>query len=828
MGGAGEAWGPEGDEAGAWEPGGRDADDAWGPGVDGGAWGLGVDGGAGFAREQGGAVEAEGAGGVAAWEVLVAHPEPGPARLAAAALEAAGMRARLAHSATAALRAVAARPPDLLLLAPALPPHRGSPLLALLAAHPLRARMAILALDAHEPPDGADDALPPLASPQALRARAAALLRARAAERAARSLLLAHADAQHALRAAARRLAACPSTQAAAAAAADLARAFGLDRAALALYDPHARSLRLAAHAGPGPARPAPHGHPAAPLALLRDLPAHRLLFGEGRPWLHLPPAPHAPPYFRPYLDGPPHEALLLALRGPDGPLGLLVADNLPSRRPLTPQHAQALAALAALAAPALLRTRRAEALATRAAHAQALAQAAAALADARHPAAALPGALAALAHLLPAQHAALLRYEEGWAIAEASWGEPPLPSGTRLFPIGGPQRHWAPSEGERPHYLPDTTLAIEWRDVGPWVGERQLRSVVAVPMLSGETLVGSLIVASLEPHAYTEEQLEVVAMFAERIDMALRKARLREAERERLRAAEELVQMRNDFVASVSHELRTPLTAILGFTEILQERWGEIDERTRLEWIEKIAHAAGRQRKLVEDLLLMTRVERGDLSFARGPISLQLLARRAAEEIQGIYKDQRIDLVGLDDVVVMVDRDRALQIIAILADNAAKYSPEGSPIIMWWGVEDDLATLRVLDRGAGIPAQGWGILFSRFGRLAQSPIREGRVGTGLGLYLGRSMAEAMGGTLELETTGPEGSTFRLALPLAPGTRAEPTTADGQSHLATPQADERSPEPGLARSVASMQATKALTERGDDHLVGNLPAGVAR
>ena len=511
------------DAVGEWG-GAGDADDAWGLAA-GGAWGLGVDGGAGFAREQGGAVEAEGAGGVAAWEVLVAHPEPGPARLAAAALEAAGMRARLAHSATAALRAVAARPPDLLLLAPALPPHRGSPLLALLAAHPLRARMAILALDAHEPPDGADDALPPLASPQALRARAAALLRARAAERAARSLLLAHADAQHALRAAARRLAACPSTQAAAAAAADLARAFGLDRAALALYDPHARSLRLAAHAGPGPARPAPHGHPAAPLALLRDLPAHRLLFGEGRPWLHLPPAPHAPPYFRPYLDGPPHEALLLALRGPDGPLGLLVADNLPSRRPLTPQHAQALAALAALAAPALLRTRRAEALATRAAHAQALAQAAAALADARRPAAALPGALAALAHLLPAQHAALLRCDGEWARIAVSVGERSLGENSPAIDLQGPGGRAIAAADNRAVVIVDVCYDPLWSDLPLWLGEQRIESALLLPVRFGGGLHAVIVLGAYLPDAYGPEEIELAEGFAELFARALRNA---------------------------------------------------------------------------------------------------------------------------------------------------------------------------------------------------------------------------------------------------------------------------------------------------------------
>jgi signal transduction histidine kinase len=101
------------------------------------------------------------------------------------------------------------------------------------------------------------------------------------------------------------------------------------------------------------------------------------------------------------------------------------------------------------------------------------------------------------------------------------------------------------------------------------------------------------------------------------------------------------------------------------------------------------------------------------------------------------------------------------------MMDNAAKYSPEGSPIIVWWGPEDDNGSLRVLDRGPGVPPHGRELLFSRFGRVPGSRMRAGRVGTGLGLYLGRGLAKAMGGDLDLESTGGEGSTFRLRLPLA-------------------------------------------------------------
>jgi signal transduction histidine kinase len=107
------------------------------------------------------------------------------------------------------------------------------------------------------------------------------------------------------------------------------------------------------------------------------------------------------------------------------------------------------------------------------------------------------------------------------------------------------------------------------------------------------------------------------------------------------------------------------------------------------------------------------------------------------------------------------------VQILVNLMDNAAKYSPDGSSIEVSWAEEEARAMVRVRDHGSGLPADGRERLFTRFGRVPGSRIRAGRVGTGLGLYLGRSFAQAMHGDLTLERTGPEGSVFCLELPLA-------------------------------------------------------------
>ncbi|MGH2343863.1 MAG: ATP-binding protein, partial [Chloroflexota bacterium] len=229
---------------------------------------------------------------------------------------------------------------------------------------------------------------------------------------------------------------------------------------------------------------------------------------------------------------------------------------------------------------------------------------------------------------------------------------------------------------------------------------------------------------------------------------------------------AERLAQSRGDFVASVSHELRTPLTAIVGYAELLQARWHSIDEGRKLDQIQRIVLSANRQQRLVEDLLLLSQVEYEVQAETAEPIDLAVLVERAAMEVRGAYRDQPIIVEGQRGARVAVHPDHALQILVNLLDNAAKYSSEGSPIRVGWHEETGEIALLVRDHGPGIPEPGRAQLFQRFGRIPDSHARSGHVGTGLGLYIARKLAEGMGGTLDLAETSPEGSTFRLLLPV--------------------------------------------------------------
>lgn len=266
----------------------------------------------------------------------------------------------------------------------------------------------------------------------------------------------------------------------------------------------------------------------------------------------------------------------------------------------------------------------------------------------------------------------------------------------------------------------------------------------------------------SLAPQ--TARTLQIFANFA---GLAVARAAARDLEVRRLRELEELAQMKTDFVSTVSHELRTPLTSIKGFVSILLHRRDALDEERRVDALRIVDSETDRLIRLVDDLMAAARLERGKLRVEPRATLAREVVQRAVTSVAMEYPERRIVVRGADaDIGVMTDPDHALRILTNLLINAARYSPEEGTIAVELSRHGGRATIDVVDEGQGIPEAERERIFERFVRLDERA--RAHSGTGLGLYISRQLAEALGGTLTLEPVDGRGARFRLALPLAP------------------------------------------------------------
>ena len=227
-------------------------------------------------------------------------------------------------------------------------------------------------------------------------------------------------------------------------------------------------------------------------------------------------------------------------------------------------------------------------------------------------------------------------------------------------------------------------------------------------------------------------------------------------------RLEESFEQMRR-FTADVSHELRTPLTAIRSVGEVgLRGRRDEAGYRTVIgSMLEEVDRLAG----LVDRLLTLSRADTGVTTRSIEPVVLKELAERVVGDLAVLAeeKSQQVVVEAHGSPRGLGDRLMVRQALINLVDNAIKFAPAGSAIVIRVGESAADATVDVIDRGPGIPAAAREHIFDRFFRASSAPADV--AGTGLGLSIAKSAVETSGGTLTLEHSDQQGTTFRITLP---------------------------------------------------------------
>ena len=224
----------------------------------------------------------------------------------------------------------------------------------------------------------------------------------------------------------------------------------------------------------------------------------------------------------------------------------------------------------------------------------------------------------------------------------------------------------------------------------------------------------------------------------------------------------EEALARQRHFAADASHELRTPLTSIVGYARMLKE-WGLEDPKTAREGVAEILKESGRMRELVESLVTLARNDAGaPLRFVPGDLGPVAIEAAKAARVAADGKVAVEYVSPKKPVEASFDRARIRQVVAILLDNAIKYTPEGRTVVVSVEKEDGWARLEVSDTGIGIPADELPLIFERFHR-ADPARAEG--GAGLGLSIARQIARAHGGEIEAKSQPDQGSTFVLRIP---------------------------------------------------------------
>lgn len=289
------------------------------------------------------------------------------------------------------------------------------------------------------------------------------------------------------------------------------------------------------------------------------------------------------------------------------------------------------------------------------------------------------------------------------------------------------------------------------------------VRSRVLAPLQLGTRSIGAIALSRSEPSSFRQEELALMTLLGRLVATTVQNLRTYEAERTTVDELRRLSALRADFVSLVSHELRSPMAAVIGSARTLQARWRELRPEQREAFLAVIADETSRLSALVGDVLETSRIEAGTFGYRFDDVDLAEVLRDSLAAAE-IGQDEVRLSADIPSALPSVrgDAERLRQLVDNLLSNAIKYSESGGEVQLDAGADDGQVVVRVRDAGPGIRPEHHAQIFEKFGRAGGSA----KPGTGLGLFLSRSFAEAHGGSLDVESTPGEGAVFTLRLPV--------------------------------------------------------------
>ena len=317
-----------------------------------------------------------------------------------------------------------------------------------------------------------------------------------------------------------------------------------------------------------------------------------------------------------------------------------------------------------------------------------------------------------------------------------------------------------------------------------------QANSVMSVPILIGDTLLGLITLTHTQRAFFDDEAMQLMQAVANQVALALRNAQMYDAQQQLIQdlsvakeQAEAANRAKSIFLSNMTHELRTPLSAVIGYSELLQELLPAADNgpakpvsagllRPRLQ---KIKTAATVVLQMVSDILDLSKIDTGKLELSIAPFAVRPLVAEAVTAVEPLLAQNgnQLTLVCADDVGQMMgDAARVMQILVNLLRNAAKYTSDGKVEVRVW-VETAVTPphqiiFQVTDTGRGIPPERLPYIFQPFVQ-GDAEANVQFDGARIGLALSQNIANLMGGRIEIQSQPGQGATCRLLLPTQPG-----------------------------------------------------------
>ncbi len=308
-------------------------------------------------------------------------------------------------------------------------------------------------------------------------------------------------------------------------------------------------------------------------------------------------------------------------------------------------------------------------------------------------------------------------------------------------------------------------------RGMRPILSRLGYRSLLAVPLLLDQKIMGALTIYRRETGSFAPEIVNLLRTFATQSVLAIQNARLFREIEDKSRQIEAANRHKSEFLANMSHELRTPLNAIIGFSEVLSERmFGDLNEK-QAEYTDDILTSGRHLLSLINEILDLSKVEAGRMELELTTFDLPLAIDNARTFVRERATKHGINLeVSVDERLgdYVGDERKIKQILLNLLSNAVKFTPEGGRIGIEAKQADGSIEISVSDTGIGIAPQDQPKIFEEF-RQVGSDYAHKTEGTGLGLTLAKKFVELHGGKIWVESEVGKSSRFTFTLPIHSG-----------------------------------------------------------